>query len=97
MCQTGEKNSQNCPETAADRRVEETGILGPTATAIIADQFNRTRAGDRFFYQNLNESKWGEIIGHVTDWHRITLGQLMRRNTHASLQHLIPDNVFTLY
>jgi hypothetical protein len=44
VCQIGEKNSQNCPETAADRRVEETGVLGPTATTIIADQFSRSRA-----------------------------------------------------
>ena len=26
--------------------------LGPLFTKIIADQFNRLRAGDRFFYQN---------------------------------------------
>jgi hypothetical protein len=42
--------------------------LGPLFTKIIADQFNRLRAGDRFFY--LNES-----------WNRDELGFLLQGNT----------------
>ena len=59
--------------------------LGPLFTRIIADQFNRLRAGDRFFYQNESFS--------VDDLRIMrqgaTLGQIIETNTGIS--NLQPD------
>jgi hypothetical protein len=51
--------------------------LGPLFTAIIADQFNRLRAGDRFFY--LNES-WNADELHILQQGN-TLARIIEANT----------------
>jgi hypothetical protein len=51
--------------------------MGPLFTAIIADQFNRLRAGDRFFY--LNES-WNADELHILQQGN-TLARLIEANT----------------
>jgi hypothetical protein len=63
----------------------ENGSLGETATTIIADQFERLRDGDRFYYENtMSDQDVGEIES-------TTLGDIIERNTNLdSLQ----SNVF---
>lgn len=59
----------------------EDGSLGETATAIIADQFERLRDGDRFYYENtMTDSEIREI-------EESTLAEIITRNTNiTSLQ-----------
>lgn len=59
--------------------------LGPTFAKIIADQFSRLRAGDRFWYQNVLT---GEALSEVE---RTTLADIIRRNTDLTK---LQDNVF---
>lgn len=55
--------------------------VGPTARAIIADQFARLRDGDRLWYQNTFH---GPLLAELE---RTTLSDVMRRNTElANLQ-----------
>jgi peroxidase len=63
----------------------ENGSLGETATTIIADQFERLRDGDRFYYANtMNDREVREIES-------TTLADIIERNTNLdSLQ----SNVF---
>ena len=63
----------------------QNGSLGETATVIIADQFERLRDGDRFYYENtLNNREIREI-------ENTTLADIIERNTNVdSLQ----SNVF---
>jgi peroxidase len=51
-------------------------IVGPTFQAIIADQFQRLRAGDRYFWQN-------EGFDPQTAWmiSKTTLATILKRNT----------------
>lgn len=61
------------------------GSLGETATTIIADQFERLRDGDRFWYENLYSRQ------EVREIENTTLGDIIERNTNIdSLQ----DDVF---
>lgn len=61
------------------------GSLGETATAIIADQFERLRDGDRFYYENLLNDREAREIESTT------LADIIERNTDLdSLQ----SNVF---
>jgi hypothetical protein len=62
------------------------GSVGPLMTAIIVDQFERTRDGDRFFY--LNDPDLADYRSFID---RITLGDLLRFNTEMSS---FQDNVF---
>lgn len=58
------------------------GMLGKLFSAIIRGQFNRLRAGDRFWYQNDNmfEPTWMEFV------ERSTLSAIMTRNGISGLQ-----------
>ena len=59
--------------------------MGETATAIIADQFERLRDGDRFWYENTMTDR------EVRDIENTSLGDIIARNTNVdSLQ----ENVF---
>lgn len=51
------------------------GSVGPTFRAIILEQFNRLRAGDRYWYQNQFKGK------QLSDLSRTTLTDIIRRNT----------------
>jgi peroxidase len=63
----------------------ENGSLGETATAIIADQFERLRDGDRFYYENTMSDR------EVREIESTTLADIIERNTNLdSLQ----SNVF---
>ncbi len=53
----------------------DNGSLGQTATAIIADQFERLRDGDRLFYANTMD---GRLLREVEN---TTLGDIISRNT----------------
>jgi peroxidase len=53
-------------------------IVGPTFQAIIADQFQALRAGDRFFWQNQGfDSRTASMISNTT------LAVIMKRNTQT--------------
>ncbi|KLU04195.1 Peroxinectin [Rhodopirellula islandica] len=63
----------------------EDGSLGETATAIISDQFERLRDGDRFWYENTMTDR------EVREIENTSLGDIIARNTNVnSLQ----ENVF---
>ncbi len=63
----------------------EDGSLGETATAIIADQFERLRDGDRFWYENTMTDR------EIREIENTSLGDIIARNTNIdSLQ----ENVF---
>jgi hypothetical protein len=51
------------------------GSVGPLFTRIIADQFERLRAGDRLWYQNLFDPATAQAISHTT------LADIIARNT----------------
>lgn len=64
------------------------GLLGPTFSFFIKDQFARAAAGDRFFFLNdLNELS--VLVDDITD---TTLSDVIRRNT--SQGYLVQDNSF---
>lgn len=54
----------------------DSGSLGETATAIIADQFERLRDGDRFYYENTMTDR------EVREIENTTLGDIIARNTN---------------
>lgn len=60
--------------------------IGPTAIAIIKDQFQRVRDGDRFWYENVFS---GDDLDEIQ---KTTLSDVIRRNT--DIDNEIPDNVF---
>ena len=63
----------------------ENGSLGETATTIIADQFERLRDGDRFYYENTMSNR------EIRQIENTTLADIIERNTNIdSLQ----SNVF---
>ncbi|MFK8115201.1 MAG: peroxidase family protein, partial [Rubripirellula sp.] len=63
----------------------ENGSLGETATTIIADQFERLRDGDRFYYENTMSDR------EIREIENTSLGDIIERNTNIdSLQ----SNVF---
>ena len=70
----------------AERHVEGS-MVGSTLQAILTDQFERVRDGDRFWYETYLSSDLRELVNDQT------LSRIIRRNTHISGAD-IPDNVF---
>ena len=66
------------------------GLLGPTLSFFIADQFTRSRDGDEFFY--LNDLAHLNILD--PDIESTTLSGIIRHN--VSDPYLIPDNAFVV-
>ncbi len=62
------------------------GLVGETWRAVLVDQFERLRTGDRFWYQS---SLPPELVALVESQ---TLATIIRRNTEIGNE--IPDNVF---
>lgn len=70
----------------AETQASNGGVVGPTFQAIIADQFNALRAGDRFFWQNENfDPATAQTIASTT------LGDIIERDTGTSAEQ---QNVF---
>ena len=67
---------------------EHGGLLGPTLSFFVADQFARSRDGDEFFY--LNDLEHLEILD--PDIEDTTLADIIRNN--VADPYLIPDNAF---
>ncbi|WP_168564567.1 peroxidase family protein [Crateriforma spongiae] len=63
----------------------EDGSLGETATTIIADQFERLRDGDRFWYQNTLSGR------ELREVENTTLADIIDRNTELTT---LQENVF---
>ena len=66
------------------------GLLGPTLSYFVAEQFSRTRDGDKFFY--LNDLDHLNVLSPEVE--STTLSQLIRDNVSAP--HLISDDAFTV-
>ena len=62
------------------------GLLGELFATIVADQFERLRSGDRFYYQRHLKGYWLQYAEEQT------LAKIIRRNT--GIGNEIPDNVF---
>ncbi len=68
------------------------GLLGKTFTSIVAEQFERLRDGDRFFF--LEEDQLDHLRLLDKDIENTTLADIIRQNT--SEDYLVPDNVFVV-
>ena len=66
------------------------GMLGPTFTFLIKEQFVRLRDGDRFFFLEQNQLNQLQILD--PDILNTTFASIIRQNTENSF--LVPDNVF---
>lgn len=62
------------------------GLVGETFFAILKDQFERLRDGDRFWYQAYLSPRWVEVVESRT------LATIIR--DHTSIRDEIPDDVF---
>ncbi len=68
------------------------GILGPTLSYFVADQFTRSRDGDEFFYLEKDQLEHLQILD--PDITRSTLADLIRDNVSVADGYLVPDNAF---
>ena len=71
------------------------GLLGPTLTALVAEQFGASREGDRFFYLADSELADLEILApdiDFTDTETSVLGQIFSDNVEHDL--FIPEDPF---
>jgi hypothetical protein len=62
-------------------------LVGELFFIVIADQFERLRDGDRFWYQRVFSGR------ELAALERTTLARIIRRNTRVGRE--IPDDVFT--
>lgn len=67
-------------------------MLGETFHAIVADQFRRLRAGDRFWFEN--DPYFLANANLLNQIHSVTLADVIRRNT--LLDETLSDNVWQL-
>ena len=65
-------------------------MMGPTFHAIVNDQFQRLRGGDRFWFQN--DPFFRDNPALLSEVHAVTLADVIRRNT--SLSDEIADSAF---
>jgi peroxidase len=65
------------------------GIVGELVKTVLADQFTRTRDGDRFYYENIYPPQWVNYFNHLS------LSDVIERNTSID-KHEIQDNPFLL-
>ena len=72
----------------SEQPAEHGGLLGPTFSALIADQFMRSRAGDEFFY--LNDLEHLSILD--PDLEDTNLSGMLRDN--IADPYMIPDDAF---
>lgn len=72
----------------SEQPADHGGLLGPTFSAIVAEQFARTRDGDRFFY--LNELEDIQLLD--PDFANTSLSEVLRSNTDDG--YLIQENAF---
>lgn len=70
----------------AENHASNGGVVGPTFQAIIADQFDRLRTGDRFFFENEGFSK-----AELANIKATTLSDIISRNTGTPV---LQDNAF---
>lgn len=63
-------------------------MVGPTFHAILRDQFERLRDGDRFWYQSYLPAEWARVVEQQT------LATILRRNAVTAWKY--PDNAFVV-
>ena len=68
------------------------GLLGPTLSFFIADQFARSRDGDEFFYLDLDQLAHLKILD--PDITSTNLADLIRDNVSVADSYLVTDNAF---
>ena len=76
----------------SERPDEQGGLLGPTLSFIVADQFSRTRDGDEFFY--LREDELDDLQLLSPDIAETTLANLIRDNSDET--YLVPEDAFVV-
>ena len=68
------------------------GLLGPTFSFFIADQFTRVRDGDEFFYLDSEQQSTLQILD--PDVNDSNLADLIRNNVSVADSYLVTDNPF---